>query len=154
MQDKIDRLDHVYVWQLTLEHAFRGISSLIVLFIVLFVRKRREIFFWLIPFLFVIDNVLGMVPAIDLLTSKTKENYDDFAFENWPILLQVANSSFLLAHWVFSVQYLQTALVLPTIFKSNHLKLSLEYFEHRLASPNGAQQFTDTDNLAITSFDN
>ena len=121
---------------------------MVVLIIVLFVRKRKEIFFWSIPALFIISNFLNMIPAVQLVMRGIDDNFDDFSFAHWPILLQVANSAFLLAHWVFSVQYLQTSLVLPKIFQSNHLKLQLEHFEHGLASPSGPQQLTETDNLA------
>ena len=60
-------------------------------------------FFWSIPLLFIIDNVIGMLPTVALLDRGIDENYDDYAFAYWPIELQIANTCFLLAHWVFSV---------------------------------------------------
>ena len=99
----IDQLNKVYVWQLIIEHIFRGLSSIYVLVIVLFIRKRKEIFFWSIPAFFVIDNVLGLIPACALMKNGSGDNYDDYSFHHYPVVLQVANSCFLLAHWVFSV---------------------------------------------------
>ena len=100
IQDSIDTLQSIYVWQLVTEHIFRGTTSMIVLFIVLFKRKRREIFFWSIPTLFMIDNILGLFPAIALLENGY-DSQDHFA--RFPVELQLSNSAFLLAHWIFSV---------------------------------------------------
>ena len=103
LTESIDRLNRIYVWQLVVEHIFRGVTSTYVLIIVLFIRKRKEFFFWSIPAFFVIDNILGLIPAIALVIDGFSDNYDDFSFRHYPIVLQCANSCFILAHWVFSV---------------------------------------------------
>ena len=117
--------------------------------LIVFVRKRQELFLWMIPLMFTLNNALNAYLALDnWYIDRENLTVDDFAMENRPIIYQIANGSFIFAHWIFGVQYLQTSLILPKCFKNSHLDLSLENFEESLTTPGGAQ-FTQTEQLAL-----
>ena len=134
LKQKTDDLLKCYVWQMIIESIIRGSLSLIVLFIVVFVRKRRELFLWMIPLLFAVNNILNTYLAINVKPDFSAISEQDYN----QVVLQVANAAFVFAHWVFGSQYLQTSFILPKCFENSHLNLSLENFEESLQLPGGA----------------
>ena len=75
----------------------------------LVVRKRREWFFILTPLFFVMSSIIGLLNS--LLTEINKEP------GNWTKPLDCMSRQFdIMAHWIFSAQYLRTCLVLPILF--------------------------------------
>ena len=107
LQEKTESLQKVYLWQIIIESTLRGIFSLIVLLLVVFKYKRKELFLWMIPVMLIINNALNIFLCIKFL--KQEPDYDTmdiYAAENWIIILQIANGSFIVAHWIFGAQYL------------------------------------------------
>ena len=41
-------------------------------------------------------------------------------------LLNIANATCVISHWIFSAQYLQTSLILPRLFENSRLSFQLE----------------------------
>ena len=93
------------------------LAGTITVLIVYFGRKRTEFFFVLTPLLFSISCAIGLLHAyVQPPHSIKQENGLTVAFD-------VTSQSFdLLAHWIFSAQYLRTSLVLPKLFTEASLE--------------------------------
>ena len=85
------------------------IISTAVLIVVVFIRKRREHFLILTPLFFSISAGAGIVYFTYFI-------YVDET--GWPLVLSYLICFFfmVMGHWMFSVQYLKTSLILSKIF--------------------------------------
>ena len=52
-------LTRIFGWQVLIESILRGVFSVIIFYIVLVKRKRRELFLWMVPLLFFFNNALN-----------------------------------------------------------------------------------------------
>ena len=97
----------VYSWQIIVESIIRGLIALYVFIVVLIFRKRKEAFLWLIPLTLVVNNVMNTYLAIGALSNGIA-NADKFAEVGsiGRVVLYIGNASFVIAHWIFSAQYL------------------------------------------------
>ena len=107
LNDHINQLFLLYTWQIIIESIIRGLIALYVFITVLVFRKRREAFLWLIPLALVINNVMNTSLAIGAVMHGYKP-VDYFAIETTTrrVILYIGNASFVIAHWIFSAQYL------------------------------------------------
>ena len=89
--------------------------SIGVLILVVIIRRRTDWFLIMTPLLLFLYAMCYIVFTYFRYTN----NHSPYAF----ILANLGNYFYIMAHWVFKVQYLKTSLVLPKIF----IEAKLEY---------------------------
>ena len=90
----------IFGWQVLIESIFRGILSMIIFYIVLVKRKRRELFLWMVPLFLFLNNSLNIYLA--MLAFK-KGSFEVHKFIGTTlIILFISNGTFVAAHWIFS----------------------------------------------------
>ena len=86
-------------------------TGLLILFVIVFIRRRKEPFLILTPALFILSGIFGALYGI--LRLYPPLDLDD----HWYLLFFCADYLFYhLGHWVFTIQYLRTSLILPKLF--------------------------------------
>ena len=91
--------------------AIRGLAALTILFVILFLRKRRELFLILTPLFFLLSDIANIIGFYYVLTT----NDSSYPTPNLAINILLASHIFfvLMGHQVFGAQYLRTSLILP-----------------------------------------
>ena len=94
------------------------VLSLYVLYKILFVRKRSELFLVMYPILLIVQSAWWSYDCIGQVMWHLK--YDD------PTVIRISditNGLYSLAHWIFAAQYHRTSVLLPEMFKQSLLKV-------------------------------
>ena len=103
-----------FVWVGLGQNIIIVLAGILTIVIVYIFRRRSELFFIVTPLLFAISCALGLTQAIAQLYQwyplDDRESNLSLAFDG------CAQSLDLMAHWIFSAQYLKTSLVLPKLF--------------------------------------
>ena len=92
--------------------------SIWVLIIVIFKRKRTDWFLIMTPALL----LLFAICYIGFSNYRYTDNRSVFAF----VFANLGNYFYIMAHWVFKVQYLKTSLILPKIFVEAKLEYEID----------------------------
>ena len=98
------------------------VFSLCVLYKILFVRQRRELFLVLIPILLTIQSLWWFIDSLGQLTW-------GLDYYKYLVIGDITNGLYALGHWIFAAQYLRTSLLLPEMFKQSLLKVQMGLFE-------------------------
>ena len=85
-------------------------SSVYVLYMMLMVRRRYELFLVLIPILISIWSSWWFF--INFMRLVWDLDYNKFL-----VLEDISNGLYALSHWIFAAQYLRTSLLLPEMLK-------------------------------------
>ena len=94
------------------------IVSIGVLILVVFVRRRSDWFLVMTPLLLLLFAMCYIVFTYFRYTNI----HSPYAF----IFANLGNYFYIMAHWVFKVQYLKTSLVLPKIFVEAKLEYEID----------------------------
>ena len=97
------------------------VVSLIVLARVIFIFKRRDWFLILTPAFFLLHGIFYL--PYDYLTKNHRSN----SIELRNGLSVAGYFCYLMGHWTFSAQYLQTAMILPKLFIEAKLEWLLKH---------------------------
>ena len=94
-----------------------GLTSLIILCVVVLKRRRREIFVVGIPSCFFLNGIAASFLCIVIIKSfhnTSSEYLEKFSNELiWCFV--IINFTFPIAQWLFGIQYLKTSLLLPKL---------------------------------------
>ena len=90
----------IFSWQVLIESILRGILSMIIFYIILVKRKRRELFLWMVPIFLFFNNALNSYLAVRAFHKKVLHPKAYIGVEL--IILLIANGFFVGAHWIFS----------------------------------------------------
>ena len=99
-----------------------------VLYKIVFLRQRRELFLVMFPVLLWIQsfwwfcNCLGQV-----------EFHLNYYNQTYLMIGDITNGLYALAHWIFAAQYHRTSVLLPEMFKQSLLKVQMGLFEQQSA---------------------
>ena len=100
---------------------FGAIASLVTGVVVIFGKKRNEVFLTLIPILLTISNTVSVLfYLMDLL------GITNYGSQMALLLLITEQSVFTFGHWIFVGQYLQTSFTLPIMLADAKVNLSIE----------------------------
>ena len=110
----------VYSWMPLICNCILFVVSLVAFILVVVVRKRKEYFIILTLAFYMVFS--GVVSAIDIRDFSNTE----FHAEWMEYLLYFAQFLYMMAHWLFSSQYLRTSKTFPRLLS----QAKLEYAAH------------------------
>ena len=96
--------------------------SLYVLFKILCVRQRKEMFLVVIPILLIIQSLWWSIENLGQL-------FFGLIYENYIVVDSIVDGLYSFSHWIFAAQYLRTSFLLPEMFKQSLLKVQMGLFE-------------------------
>ena len=98
------------------------VTSISLLYIVLFIRKRHEFFYIAVPLAFMISGAIGVFMEVRFLFLDWKVNMDPSAFNVIAIFIALHYMFYTAGHQFFASQYLQTSLTLSIMFTEAKLE--------------------------------
>ena len=100
----------------------QALADLIVLYIAVIKRKRKEMFIILTPLLMLVGNLANAVGCYLILKAgRDIDNLPSYD-EATSLIFMVYNFCQMMSHQIFSAQYLRTSLILPKLFDQAKLE--------------------------------
>ena len=107
-----------------------GLTSAVVLFMVICKRQNKEPFMILIPMI-MLASVLSIAPHhIAYL-------FYGYLFDRYFTMLKINQVLSMTSHWLFASQYFKTSIIFPRIFTMVDLEISIDSRENSQASMTG-----------------
>ena len=107
-----------------------GLTSAVVLLMVICKRQNKEPFMILIP-------VIMLVSVLSIAPHHIAYLFYDYKFDRYFTMLKINQVLSMTSHWLFASQYFKTSIIFPRIFTMVDLEISVDSRENSQSSMTG-----------------